>query len=552
MNKLSIKKRIIITFGCIIFFTVGLLTVVAWNLQKEQFLFMAEAQLQDAAGNIVEKISVMQALLDSRQFDSKLGYYLDNQRASFLKRGYHLSQYMVSNKGTAVKAYGDLKKMPLTQNEINDMLQKKQGILHVKVTEQMYTVAYNYSLERQSLIALIIPELDYLKPVCRIRNITVGIGIISLLVSYLAAMIIILGITRPIDKIVDELQRVEAGNLDISLPQSGTAPELLVLGTTINHMVEAIRCFFAKVKKIVTRLKGSSADLAEQAGQIKDDSRKIARELKLISEEVNDQMGAVVKTRSLSQQLAGLVENVLAANNASVDVSRDIIQYSGQGQTAIDQVKNETKMVCEATMNTRLTFEHLNKQFTQINAVNLSLEDIARQTKLLSLNATIEAARAGEMGKSFSVVAGEISKLSQMSQDFSQETAALVKVMIKEFNHLKSTLEEMYQVVALSADSVQNAGDVFAAIQAQVLKNNAVIEDVTEATGAMLNLIQEVVGEIDIIYNDSQAIVESIPGMLQSAYNQAENTTRMLEHSSHLEELAVELHHVTSTMGSDL
>ncbi|HBK53883.1 MAG TPA: hypothetical protein DDZ44_08110 [Syntrophomonas wolfei] len=117
---------------------------------------------------------------------------------------------------------------------------------------------------------------------------------------------------------------------------------------------------------------------------------------------------------------------------------------------------------------------------------------------------------------------------------------------------MKSTLDQMYLAVTQSADSVQNAGDVFDAIQEQVYKNNDVIGEVSQATDAMLKLIENVVKEIDIIYNDSHTIVNSIPEILQSSYNQAENTSRMLEHSSHLKELAVELHQVTNFLRSEL
>lgn len=215
------------------------------------------------------------------------------------------------------------------------------------------------------------------------------------------------------------------------------------------------------------------------------------------------------------------------------------------------QVKDEIQKICEVAINTSSTFEHLNRQFEQIHAVNTSLDDIARQTRLLSLNAGIEAARAGEKGRSFRVVAEEISKLSHMSHEFSDQTAALVNAVIKESNLLKSTLDQMHQVITSSTDSVENAGSVFNAIQEQVVKNNAAIEEVSGTTGNMLTLIREVVQEVDIIFNNSEAIVSSIPEMLQSAYHQTENTTRMLEQSSHLEGLAMELRQVTNSMGSD-
>ncbi len=56
----------------------------------------------------------------------------------------------------------------------------------------------------------------------------------------------------------------------------------------------------------------------------------------------------------------------------------------------------------------------------------LTINDLARQTHILSLNATIEAARAGDEGKSFAVVASEVRSLAARSKDAASEISQML------------------------------------------------------------------------------------------------------------------------------
>ncbi|CAM3687068.1 methyl-accepting chemotaxis protein [Brevibacillus invocatus] len=85
------------------------------------------------------------------------------------------------------------------------------------------------------------------------------------------------------------------------------------------------------------------------------------------------------------------------------------------------------------------------------------IHNVAQQSNLLGLNAAIEAARAGEYGKTFSVVASEIRKLSHHSEDASKKISAFLGEMRISFNNTSNSIIDISQ----SADELATHSEIF-------------------------------------------------------------------------------------------
>lgn len=92
-------------------------------------------------------------------------------------------------------------------------------------------------------------------------------------------------------------------------------------------------------------------------------------------------------------------------------------------------IKETTEMLAD---NSRLNIEYsksiemILESTATINKITEDIQYISDQTNLLALNAAIEAARAGEHGRGFSVVAEEVRKLSDRTNQASSDITQIV------------------------------------------------------------------------------------------------------------------------------
>lgn len=193
--------------------------------------------------------------------------------------------------------------------------------------------------------------------------------------------------------------------------------------------------------------------IQETARQVDTGSEEIAHAATDLSEGTGEQASAV-------QELAATINTVteMAANSAK--------QTGEAYENALKSAKvaEEERVQMQALQDEMHRIKEISGE---IEAIIISIEEIASQTSLLALNASIEAARAGDAGRGFAVVADQIGKLATDSAQSVVNTKQLIGKTVEEIEKGDRITEE----TAVAFENIISEMQNFAAMAKGVNEN---------------------------------------------------------------------------------
>ncbi|MHB9998649.1 methyl-accepting chemotaxis protein TlpC [Bacillus spizizenii] len=305
---------------------------------------------------------------------------------------------------------------------------------------------------------------------------------IVLVIVIIASVILVLLFTSRINKRLNALKCAfeSAGNGDMTIEVSDkSGDELSELSVYYNKMRMKLNDTIQTVQQSALQLASASQQLSAGAEETNQASEKITEAVQQIANGAQNQITRIEISESSLKQASADIRDISSNTAAIADKGQLAQSKAAIGQKEISNVQAQMDAIHDSIQKSGEIIHQLDGRSKQIEQILSVITQIADQTNLLALNAAIEAARAGEHGKGFAVVADEVRKLAEESQQSAGQISKLITEIQNDMNQSARSVEHVKTEAAEGVTMIQRTRDAFKEIAAATGEISAEISDLS-------------------------------------------------------------------------
>ncbi|REK77811.1 methyl-accepting chemotaxis protein [Paenibacillus paeoniae] len=381
-------------------------------------------------------------------------------------------------------------------------------------------------------IAGTIPVQQLVKDAESIRDLTLVTALAAIVLAIAIGMLVIIAIARPLVNICNLMMEGARGNLAVRSTIGKRQDEIGTLSVSFNAMMEQITALARQTTK-------SAQDVLLTASELTEASRKTsasAKEIAVATEEIAGGASSLAVEAERGNELAahinGQMKKVISANEEMVVSAASVEQSSQQGTAYMSGLIQKTGMTEEMTRSMVEKVDALKESTGSIVKILDVLNNLTKQTNILSLNAAIEAARAGAAGKGFMVVADEIRQLADQSRQSIDVVAQITGKIRSEIDETVHVLSEAYPLFQAQIASVKEANDIFVSVQGQMAQFAQRLDDATSSIGQLeqsQDVLAEAMTNVSTVAEEASATSEEVASLSSEQMHISDNLVLLSE-----------------------